>query len=310
MSDITIVVDCNDADFARDICAALQQFPDVTALLPHHQAARDAQYASCWFPSPQLLTRSPGLKLIQAASAGVDHLPPALFASEIPLCRVIDEDFRHGMFEYALWSVLWFQRHFDRALAHQRTQTWKLYPQRAAADFHIGIMGLGEIGGYIADQLARLGYRVSGWSRSEKQLAGVTCYRGEEALDSFLGSLDGLINLLPLTAQTRGILAAPLFSRLPAGAVLINCGRGEHMVNEDVLAALESGQLAGAVLDVFPQEPLPADDPLWRHPQVVITPHMASAAPAEVIARQLLENIQRQRRGLPLKNLVNKHAGY
>ncbi|HHB9140216.1 TPA: 2-hydroxyacid dehydrogenase [Klebsiella pneumoniae] len=282
MSDITIVEDCNDADFARDICAALQQFPDVTALLPHHQAARDAQYASCWFPDPQLLTRSPGLKLIQAASAGVDHLPPALFASEIPLCRVIDEDFRHGMFEYALWSVLWFQRHFDRALAHQRTQTWKLYPQRAAADFHIGIMGLGEIGGYIADQLARLGYRVSGWSRSEKQLAGVTCYRGEEALDSFLGSLDGLINLLPLTAQTRGILAA----------------------------ALESGQLAGAVLDVFPQEPLPADDPLWRHPQVVITPHMASAASAEVIARQLLENIQRQRRGLPLKNLVNKHAGY
>lgn len=108
MSDITIVVDCNDADFARDICAALQQFPDVTALLPHHQAARDAQYASCWFPDPQLLSRSPGLKLIQAASAGVDHLPPALFASEIPLCRVIDEDFRHGMFEYALWSVLWF----------------------------------------------------------------------------------------------------------------------------------------------------------------------------------------------------------
>lgn len=101
MSDITIVVDCNDADFARDICAALQQFPDVTALLPHNQAARDAQYASCWFPDPQLLTRSPGLKLIQAASAGVDHLPPALFASEIPLCRVIDEDFRHGMFEYA-----------------------------------------------------------------------------------------------------------------------------------------------------------------------------------------------------------------
>lgn len=122
------------------------------------------------------------------------------------------------MFEYALWSVLWFQRHFDRALAHQRTQTRKLYPQRAAADFHIGIMGLGEIGGYIADQLAHLGYRVSGWSRSEKQLAGVTCYRGEEALDSFLGSLDGLINLLPLTAQTRGILAAPLFNRLPAGA--------------------------------------------------------------------------------------------
>ncbi len=206
------------------------------------------------------------------------------------------------MFEYALWSVLWFQRHFDRALAHQRTQTGSSIP---SAPPPTSISAL-----WVWAKLAAIS--LTSWPASaigspagravKKQLTGVTCYRGEEALDHFLGSLDGLINLLPLTAQTRGILAAPLFNRLPAGAVLINCGRGEHMVNDDVLAALESGQLAGAVLDVFPQEPLPADDPLWRHPQVVITPHMASAAPAEVIARQLLENIQRQRRGLPLKN--------
>ena len=310
MSDITIVVDCNDADFARDICAALQQFPDVTALLPHHQAARDAQYASCWFPDPQLLTRSPGLKLIQAASAGVDHLPASVFASDVPLCRVVDEDFRHGMFEYALWGVLWFQRRFDRALAHQRERVWKMYPQRAAADYHVGVMGLGEIGGYIASQLAGLGYRVSGWARSEKALTDVRCYHGEAQAGEFLGQLDALINVLPLTEQTRGILAHPLLQQLPDGAALINCGRGEHMVNLDVLEALDSGKLSGALLDVFPVEPLPQEDPLWQHPQVVITPHMASIAQTEVIARQLLDNIQRLRQALPLKNLVNKQSGY
>ena len=214
------------------------------------------------------------------------------------------------MFEYALWGVLWFQRSFDRALAHQRQRVWKIYPQRAASDFRIGVMGLGEIGGYIATRLAGLGYHVSGWARSEKQLPGVRCYHGDAQAGEFFAELDALINVLPLTEQTRGILARPLLDRLPAGAVLINCGRGEHMVNHDILRALDSGRLAGAVLDVFPVEPLPQDDPLWLHPQVVITPHMASIAPAEVVARQLLENIHRQQRALPLNNLVDKQRGY
>lgn len=144
MPNLTIVVDCNDQSYAREICDALQRFPEVTAVLPDHPAASDAQYASCWFPNPELLTRSPELQLIQAASAGVDHLPEAVFASDVPLCRVVDEDFRHGMFEYALWGVLWFQRHFDRALAHQRQRVWKIDPQRAAADYHVGVMGLGR----------------------------------------------------------------------------------------------------------------------------------------------------------------------
>jgi glyoxylate/hydroxypyruvate reductase A len=131
-------------------------------------------------------------------------------------------------------GVLWFQRRFDRSLAHQRECVWKIYPQRAAADYHVGVMGPGEIGGYIASQLAGLGYRVSGWARSEKSLAGVRCYHGEAQASEFLGQLDALINVLPLTDQTRGILAHPLLQQLPDGASLINCGRGEHMVNQDV----------------------------------------------------------------------------
>lgn len=136
------------------------------------------------------------------------------------------------------------------------------------------------------------------------------CYHGEAQAGEFLGQLDALINVLPLTEQTRGILAHPLLQQLPDGAALINCGRGEHMVNRDVLEALDSGKLSGALLDVFPVEPLPQQDPLWQHPQVVITPHMASIAQTEVIARQLLDNIQRLRQALPLKNLVNKQSGY
>ncbi|WNJ81708.1 glyoxylate/hydroxypyruvate reductase A [Cedecea neteri] len=310
MPDITIVVDCSDADFAHEICVALRQFPDVDAVLPDNQAAAEASYACCWYPHPQLLTRSPKLRLIQAASAGVDHLPSPVFTSEIPLCRVVDDSFRHGMFEYALWGILWFQRYFDRAVAHQRLQIWKCYPQRTAADYHIGIMGLGEIGGYIASQLVALGYRVSGWSRNEKQLRGVDGYHGQHQLEPFLNSLDVLVNVLPLTEQTCGILAEPLFNQLPRGAAVINCGRGEHMVSGDLLSALNSDHLSGAVLDVFPQEPLPQGDLLWAHPQVVITPHMASSASVDIIARQLLENIQRQNQGLPLHRAVNKQTGY
>ncbi|VTN11052.1 Glyoxylate/hydroxypyruvate reductase A [Raoultella terrigena] len=214
------------------------------------------------------------------------------------------------MFEYALWGVLWFQRHFDRALAHQRERVWQAYPQRAAADFRVGVMGSVKSAATSLPALPGWGTASPAGRGSEKRLAGVHCYHGDAQAAGFLGELDALINVLPLTEQTRGILARPLLDQLPEGAVLINCGRGEHMVNHDVLQALDSGRLAGALLDVFPVEPLPDADPLWSHPRVVITPHIASIAPAQVIARQLLENIQRQQQALPLKNLVDKQMGY
>jgi len=310
MSESVILVDCNDQELSNELCTALQKKPGITVVLPASAEAINARYACCWQPDPMLLHHSPGLKLVQAASAGVDHLPEAIFASQVPVCRVVDDNFRHGMFEYALWGVLWFQRYFNRARTHQTNKVWKLYPQRRAADFHVGVMGLGEIGGYIASGLSQLGFRVSGWSRNAKQLPGTTSYVGQEQLGDFLQSLDVLINLLPLTPQTRGILAQPLLEQLPPGAALINCGRGEHMVSQDVLNALNSGRLAGAVLDVFPTEPLEQDSPLWHHPEVVITPHMASAATVEVITQQLLDNIQRLESGLPIHFLVDKAQGY
>ncbi|MCS3432696.1 glyoxylate/hydroxypyruvate reductase A [Klebsiella sp. BIGb0407] len=310
MSERIILVDCDEPELNAELCAILQQTPGVTVVLPGSADAIQARYACCWQPDPLLLQHSPALKLVQAASAGVDHLPEAVFASDVALCRVVDDNFRHGMYEYALWGVLWFQRHFNRAISNQSQKIWKIYPQRQAASYHIGVMGLGEIGGYIAVQLSQLGYQVSGWSRNAKPLPGVKTYAGEAQAGDFLQTLDVLINLLPLTEQTRGILAKPLLDKLPTGAALINCGRGEHMVNLDVLEALNSGQLAGAVLDVFPVEPLEPSDPLWTHPAVVITPHMASSAPAEVIIQQLLENIQRIEAGIAINNQVDKARGY
>lgn len=310
MSERIVLVDCNDGELSDALCRILHQTPGIIVVLPGSAEAIEARYACCWQPDPQLLHNSPALKLVQAASAGVDHLPAAVFTHSVVVSRVVDDHFRHGMFEYALWGVLWFQRYFNRAMTHQHEKIWKLYPQRRAADFHIGVMGLGEIGGYIAEQLSKLGYQVSGWSRNAKHLPGVNGYAGDEQAGDFLQNLDVLINLLPLTEQTRGLIAQPLLEKLPAGAALINCGRGEHMVSQDVLQALNSGQLVGAVLDVFPVEPLEQSSPLWNHPGVVITPHMASAATAEVIAQQLLDNIQRLETGLPVNHQVDNSRGY
>lgn len=310
MPEHIILVDCDEPELNAELCTLLRQTPGVTVVLPGSPDVIHARYACCWRPDPLLLQHSPELKLVQAASAGVDHLPQAVFTSDVAVCRVVDDDFRHGMFEYALWGVLWFQRHFNRAINNQKQKIWQLYPQRQAASYHIGVMGLGEIGGYIAERLSQLGYQVSGWSRNTKQLSGVNTYAGAAQAGDFLQKLDVLINLLPLTEQTRGILARPLLDQLPVGAALINCGRGEHMVNQDVLDALNSGQLTGAVLDVFPIEPLEPNDPFWSHPAVVITPHMASAAPSEVIIRQLLDNIQRIEAGIAINNQVDKSRGY
>ena len=310
MKKTLIVVDCDDATLTQDLCAAFASYPSVQAILPSHPHASAAEVACCWFPDPLLLSHSPDLKLVQAASAGVDHLPATLFTRDIPLCRVVDDNFRHGMFEYALWGVLNFQRYFDRARRHQQQKQWQLYPQRPNTEYRVGVMGLGEIGGYIAQQLSLLGYPVSGWSRSEKKITGVSGYVGYQQLDAFCHSLDVVINVLPLTEQTRGLIATPFLQKLPPGAALINCGRGEHMVNDDVRAALDQGQLCGALLDVFPVEPLPVTDPLWEHPRVTITPHMASSAQVSVIAAQLVDNITRLQQQRPLRHQVDTQHGY
>lgn len=273
-------------------------------------ACLDADVAVCWNTPPGLYERMPRLRLVHSIAAGVDNILPGTASADVPVCRVVDDGLTRGMVEYALWAVLYFHRSFDTALRQQRTRTWNRPMLRQACDCRVGVMGMGRLGRSVATALRNQGYRVSGWARSVHVIEGVQAHTGQEALDGFLADTDILVNLLPLTADTRGILNESLFSRLPAGAALVGCGRGEHLVVEDLVAALRRGDLRGAVLDVFPQEPLTDDSPLWEMPEVVITPHMATMASPQAVVQQVSENIRRMQQGQPLINLVDVARGY
>ncbi|MGJ5086038.1 2-hydroxyacid dehydrogenase [Bradyrhizobium sp. HKCCYLRH1065] len=287
-----------------------RELPGVTVASWPESAARDADLAVCWKPEPGALAAMPKLKLIHSIAAGVDNILSDPTVPDVPLCRIVDPDISAAMTEFVLWGTLYFHRDFDRVVSNARNGVWRRYEQRAAKDRRVGILGLGELGFAAAIRLVELGFAVSAWSRSPKALAGVRTYGGADALDAFLGETEILICLLPLTASTEGLLDAGRLGRLPKGAALILCSRGEHLATEDLVALLRSGHLRGAVLDVFAHEPLPADDALWREPGVLVTPHMAAIASWEVIAQQVAENARRLLRGEPLLNVVDRARGY
>jgi len=269
-----------------------------------------AEVAICWNPPAGSLGALPQLRLIHSIAAGVDHLASDPSRPPVATCRVVDPDLRRGMAEYVIWGVLHHFRRFDEVLQRQPHQQWQAPAQLRASDWRVGVLGLGELGGYVARQLAGLGFAMRGWSRSAKVIDGVSCWAGNEQLAAFADGLDCLICLLPLTEESQGILDSELFARLRSGAVLINPGRGGHLQRNDLLRALENGQLRAALLDAFEEEPLPAADPLWRTAGVTITPHMASSASSEVIAEQVLANVQRMQAGQPLLNQVDPDLGY
>ncbi|QHI97216.1 glyoxylate/hydroxypyruvate reductase A [Xylophilus rhododendri] len=273
-------------------------------------ACLDAEVAVCWNTPPGLYEQMPRLRLVHSIAAGVDNILPGSSGTGLPVCRVVDEGLTRGMVEYVMWAVLHFHRGFDLALRQQRSHRWSRPPLRPAGECRVGIMGLGALGRSVAARLLAEGYRVGGWARGAHAIDGVATHAGPTGLQDFLASTDILVNLLPLTDDTRGILGQALFSRLPQGACVVGCGRGEHLVAEDLIAALQSGHLRGAVLDVFPQEPLDAASPLWDMPQIVVTPHMATMASPAAVVRQVAENIRRLQGGQPLLNLVDAARGY
>jgi glyoxylate/hydroxypyruvate reductase A len=307
----TVVLLAADTTLLAQLQAAFaRQAPELRVVLADDPAALHAQVAACWHPPAHSLERLPALQLVHSVAAGVDHLHSDSSRPDVPVCRVVDPDHRRGMTEYVRWAVLHFHRDFDRVTAQQRENRWQRHPQRPAGQFKVGVMGFGSLGAAIADDLANAGYAVRGWARSARQLPGVGCHHGDDQFDGFLDGLDMLINLLPLTDATRGILCSRTFAALAPGAVIVNGGRGQHLRIDDLEQALVSGQLRGAVLDVFEHEPLSADDRLWQMPGVIVTPHMASAASHDCIARQVAENARRLLSGEPLNNLVDPTLGY
>jgi len=271
----------------------------------------EIEIALAWKPQPGLLAGFPNLKLIQSLGMGVDHLfvDPDLPAG-VPVARLVDPDMVRQMSEYAIFAALRHHRRMDAYDANQRAGRWASAGLRDTPEVRAGVLGLGAIGGDTARKLALLGFEVAGWSRTEKSLDGIESFHGDEGLTAFLNRTDILICLLPLTPETHGILDARAFSALPQGAYVINLARGGHVVEADLLAALERGHLAGATLDVFETEPLPAGHAFWDHPKTHITPHVAGLTNPRTSAAQVVENIRRVRAGRPPLNLVDAARGY
>jgi len=287
--------------------------PGLEVTLWPYDGPKDAiEYAFVWEPPRGELASYPNLKIIFSVGAGIDHLKsdPELPA-DVPVIRMVEPGLTEGMAEFAVLSVLYHHRFMLDYAAQIREKRWgEEIAQISAKRRRVGILGLGTLGQAAAEKLAPFGFSLSGWSRTRKDIPGIHSYAGEEEFEAFLATTDILVCLLPLTDSTRGIFCRRTFDLLPRGASVINLGRGEHLVEEDLLAALDSGQIGGASLDVFEQEPPPKDSPFWHHPRVLTTPHIASMPIVESAAQSVAENIERQRRGEPLLYTVDWKHGY
>jgi glyoxylate/hydroxypyruvate reductase A len=275
----------------------------------------DVAYACVWMAPHGLLTKFRNLKAVINLGAGADHLLADPSLPNVPVARVAHDDLIQRVTGYVVLHVLMHHRRQRLYDAQQRERVWRVHDQPAAGDVGVGVMGLGVIGRAATEALARLSFKVAGWSRTPKSIPGIQTFHGRAGLEAFLARTEILICLLPRTRDTEGILNVSLFRKLlrdgaAGGAFLINAGRGPLQVDADILNALDNGVLAGVTLDVFPQEPLPASSPLWTHPRVTITPHNAGDISPRVFAPHVIAQIERFERGLPLENLVDRSRGY
>ncbi len=272
-------------------------------------------YAIAWKPPQDAFDALPNLQVIFSLGAGVDHIFAVERLPDVPLVRAVNADLTARMSEYAVMHTLMHHRQQRLLDRYQSERIWKDPPQPAAAEVRVGVMGLGVLGRDSAEKLKIMGFDVAGWSRSKKDIPGIPSYHGPDGLKAFLQRTDILIALLPHTTETDGILNYALFSQLAhdgvlGAPILINAGRGRLQVEEDIVRALDDGTLGAATLDVFVTEPLPADSPLWTHPNVTITPHNAADSDPDAITRGILKQIEAYERGEPLKNVVDPKKGY
>jgi glyoxylate/hydroxypyruvate reductase A len=275
----------------------------------------DVHYAAVWKPSPGELAGFPNLRVIFNLGAGVDALMADKTLPDVPLVRVAVDDLTGRMTEYVVLHVLMHHRQEIYLRESQRAKRWAPKSQWPAGAISVGIMGLGVLGAHAAEVLRHVGFRVAGWSRSERKIDGVDCFHGEAGLDAFLRRTDILVCLLPLTPDTRHVLNRGVFAKLnrtsPMDApVLINAGRGGLQNEADILACLDDGTLGAVSLDVFAEEPLPANSAFWSHPKVVLTPHNAADTDPDEISKYVARQIEQYEAGGALENVVDRGRGY
>lgn len=271
----------------------------------------DIEIAVVWKPPAGGLKRFSNLRAIVSIGAGIDHvLDDPELPRHVPIIRTTGKDLKTRMREYIVLHTLRLHRRLPEIEAAETRQEWLQLVNPPAYQRHVGLMGLGDLGADCALTLKAVGFKVAGWSRREKAIDGITCYAGPDGLQAFLASTEILICLLPLTPATKGILNADLFEKMPKGASIINAARGGHLVDEDLLGALDSGQISAATLDVFHQEPLPADHPFWRHPGVLVTPHVASLIDPVTGGKAIAANVRKFLAGESVPDLVDLEQGY
>ncbi len=272
----------------------------------------EVRYVFVWAPEPGFLASLPNLRLICSSGAGVDHITnDPSWPSHVGIVRMGGDETMQRMGEYVCLGALSLLRGMPRIIAGQRAGRWDHFDApRTAVETRAGVMGLGNLGVRAAEMLRGLGYQVAGWSRGRKVLPGIECFAGEEERDAFLARTDLLVCLLPDTPETRGAIRAETIALLPPGAGVVNAGRGGHVVLDDLVAALDSGHVSGAFLDVFEPEPLPDGHPIFAHPKVIVTPHLASLASRPARARYVAEAIAAFERGERPANLFDVARGY
>jgi glyoxylate/hydroxypyruvate reductase A len=273
----------------------------------------DARYAVVWLPPPDLFGAEPGLRAVFNAGAGVERLlaMPSL-PPHLPILRLVDAGMASKMAEYVCFFIARITRGLHRFGGPAAVRDWNVDRPRGTPPT-VGVLGLGAIGAQIAQAAAMFGYRVRGWSRTSKSIAGVESFAGAARFDEFLAGTDILVDVLPLSEATRNLLDHARLAKLPAGSHLINVGRAGTLVDDDLLRLLDAGHLAGAVLDVFRTEPLPAEHPFWHHPKVTVTPHLSGPTQREPAARQIAEAIAALEAGAAPRSLpgyVDRMRGY
>ncbi|GAC1425998.1 MAG: glyoxylate/hydroxypyruvate reductase A [Burkholderiaceae bacterium] len=302
-------IDANPVPWLEELQAAL---PDASLRVWQVGDTEPADYAIVWKPPAAMLQARTDLKCVFNLGAGVDailELGDALPAG-VPIVRLDDAGMGVQMAEYVTHAVLRYFRRFDQFATQQKNRQWRFLKPYQKDSFAVGILGLGVLGRRIATALAPFGFPLHGWSRSTKDLAGVTCHAGASGLAAFLAASRVLICVLPLTDETAGLLNRTTLSAMPAGGYVINVARGAHLVDDDLLALIDSGHIAGATLDVFRQEPLPTGHPFWHEPRITITPHVAAVTLRADSVRQIASKISRLQQGQPVEGVVDRAKGY
>ena len=309
---MSVVIICPNRDNSDWVAALHSIDPALNVeVWPEIRDPEDVEFAVSWDQPPHVFNQFPNLKCISSIGAGVEHLlNDTTVPANIPLVRLVDDGLKQSMAEYVMLGVLEHFRRFSDYRQQQEQAKWEELQIPHISQLGIGIMGFGEIGQFVAGKLSDFGFQVYGWKRNRERTDDTQVYSGRDELGKFLNNADVLVCLLPLTDETENILSAPIFNQLPAGAYLINAGRGGHLVDDDLLSALDSGQLSGALLDVFNEEPLPKQHPFWSHEKVTVTPHTASVTNPESASAQIVENYRRVLGNEPLLNLVDIDSGY